>query len=78
MEQLPPVHIEPPGIKRIEKFDTSVFPYCHTVERNWNIRKGFFRHRNVVYVHHEQGCKFTVLRIREEHGELIAEELLQK
>ena len=82
MNQLPPFRIEPhfeaPWIKRIEKFDTSVFPDCYTMEREWHIRKGFLRHINVVHVHHDPRCRFSVLRIREEHGELIAEELLQE
>ena len=82
MNQLPPVHIEPhvevPWVKHIEKLDTSVFPDCQTIEREWAIRRGVHRHRNIVYVHHERKCKFTVLRIREERGELIAEELLQE
>ena len=80
MDQPPPLRIELPfqagWTKHIEKLDTSVFPYCHTIEREWPIRRGFLRHRNIVHVHHEQGCRFSVLRIREEAGEIAADQLL--
>lgn len=79
MNELPTFKLEPPfkWLKRIEKFDTSVFPDCYTIEREWHIRKGISLQRNIVYVHHDYQCKFSAVRMYTEKGQLTFEELLK-
>ncbi len=73
----PSFNIEPPFkyLKRVEKLETSVFPDCYSVEKEWRIRKRFTTQRNLVYVHHSTSCKWSVVRVFEMAGQLKMEEL---
>ena len=79
MNGLPAFKIEPPvkWLKHIEKFDTSVFPDCHTIEREWHIRKGIHSERVTSYVHHAPGCKWSTLALYVKNGRLTSQELLE-
>ena len=70
MNQLPNINVEFPfkWLKHIEKLDTSVFPTCHTVEREWKIYriKPPSIIRNYMYIHHNPECKFDIVFIRQE------------
>ncbi len=73
---LPPINpsfnIETPFkyLKHIEKLDTSTFPDCHSVEREWKIKE-----RNLVYVHHSASCHWEVMRVYILEGQLKMEKL---
>ncbi len=68
MSQLPNIHLESPvrWLKHIEKLDTSVFPTCTTIEREWKTLEikppSILRH--YMYVHHSPECTYDVLFIR--------------
>jgi len=70
MSQLPPIHIEPPfkWLKHVEKLDTSVFPTCHTVEREWktlSLRTTLPSiAKNYMYVHHDDTCKYDIVLVK--------------
>ena len=79
MNETPSFRPESPvkWLKRIEKFDTSVFPDCVTIEREWHIRKGFHFERFISYVHHAPQCKWNTLAVHVKNGGLTAKELLE-
>lgn len=79
MNELPTFKIEPPAkwLKHIEKFDTSVFPDCYSIEREWHIRKGLRFERVISYVHHAPQCKWSTLAVYVKNGGLTAQELLE-
>ena len=62
-------------LKHVEKLETSVFPDCYSVEKEWRIRKRWATQRNLVYVHHATSCKWSVIRVSEMAGQLKMEEL---
>jgi len=62
-------------IKHVEKLDTSVFPTCNVIERTWRIYKKWGVERNMLHIHHAPECKWSILRIRVEKGEIKASEL---
>lgn len=72
MNQIPPIHIHPElpikykWSKHIEKLDTSIFPTCQTLEREWKTLKlkplSIVKH--FMYVHHNPECKYDILFIR--------------
>ena len=68
MSQLLNIQLESPfkWLKHIEKLDTSVFPTCNTVEREWKTlkTKPLSIVRNFMYVHHNPECKYEILSIR--------------
>jgi len=72
MTQLPNFHIEPPvkWLKNIEKLDTSVFPICHSIEREWKTRKGLSVKKHISYVHHSDECKWSILVIGIDEGKV--------
>ena len=68
MNQYPPVNLNFPSLwsKHIEKLDTSVFPTCNTIEREWSTTsiKPLRRTRHLMNIHHEDGCTFIILHIK--------------
>lgn len=82
MNRLPSIHghFESPirHISLVERFETNVFPDCHTVTKEWRIGKNpFNKRRQLVLIHHAPTCKYSVVAIREEAEQLRFQNLSQ-
>ena len=80
MNGLPSIHghFESPikYIKHIQRFETTVFPTCQTVQVEWHLgRVPLFKKKCVAFVHHLPDCTFSIKAIREQDGQLRFEEL---
>ena len=80
MNQLPQIHahFEPPFkyIKHVQRFETNIFPTCHTFIKEWKVGKiPFAKSTHLVSIHHIPTCKYNILDITEKSGQLRLEEL---
>lgn len=78
MENLPDfhLHLEPPFLKHIQKFETDVFPTCNTVKVEWPLGRKFVNQkRHLLLIHHSPSCTYDITDIHDDGKQLHLDKL---